>query len=211
MTTPIESWHQDGPDSAHARWDCEPDKCGQEPILRPKLAEFEPRPDQNTTSEDDFTCCRSGRHIPLREHLEQVAAEDTRARMRAAAEATIPGTKPADAEDTGTLFWEQARQFRDHLEQAPAAGSPQSHPLYGTQLALDTLAEQIGARLDDTLHLYACWISEDETRCECIIGALRAVLPRCGHVEQVGIKGRTRQCLSIVHPSAPHKHVFGTV
>jgi hypothetical protein len=61
------------------------------------------------------------------------------------------------------------------------------------------------------MHLEACWISEDETRCVCIISQLRAVLPQCGHVEQVGVKGRTRQCLSTVHPSAPYKHVFGTV
>ena len=84
-------------------------------------------------------------------------------------------------------------------------------PLHATQEALDGLAEQVADMLDNAMHLEACWISEDETRCECIIGKLRAVLPRCGHVETIGTKGLTRQCLSTVHPSAPYKHVFGTV
>lgn len=84
-----------------------------------------------------------------------------------------------------------------------------SYPLHTTQLVLDGLAETIAGMLDDSLHLEACWISEDETRCQCIIGQLRACLPRCGHVEPVGVKGLTRQCLSTVHPSAPYKHVFG--
>lgn len=86
-----------------------------------------------------------------------------------------------------------------------------SYPLYATQQAHDNLAEELAEKLDNTLHLEDCWISEDETRCECIISQLRACLPRCGHVEQVGTKGLTRQCLSTVHPSAPYKHVFGTV
>jgi hypothetical protein len=83
--------------------------------------------------------------------------------------------------------------------------------LHSTQEALDGLAEQIAGMLDNALHLEACWISEDETRCVCLIAALRAALPRCGHVENIGIKGLTRQCLSTVHPSAAYKHVFGTV
>jgi hypothetical protein len=91
----------------------------------------------------------------------------------------------------------------------PVTGT--SYPLYATQEALDHLAENITSMLDEAMHLEACWISEDETRCVCIISQLRAVLPQCGHVESVGVKGRTRQCLSTVHPSAPYKHVFGTV
>jgi hypothetical protein len=86
-----------------------------------------------------------------------------------------------------------------------------SYPLYATQEAQDGLAETFAELLDNAIHLEACWISEDETRCVCIIGKLRAVLPRCGHVESVGVKGLTRQCLSTVHPSAAYKHVFGTV
>lgn len=88
---------------------------------------------------------------------------------------------------------------------------PGRHPLYTTQSDHDELAEHLADLLDSAMHLEACWISEDETRCVCIIGALRAVLPRCGHVEQVGTKGLTRQCLSTVHPSKAYKHVFGTV
>jgi hypothetical protein len=86
-----------------------------------------------------------------------------------------------------------------------------SYPLYGSQVDQDMLAEYVNAKLDDALHLEDCWISEDETRCVCIIAQLRACLPRCGHVEKIGTKGLTRQCLSTVHPSAPYKHVFGTV
>jgi hypothetical protein len=91
----------------------------------------------------------------------------------------------------------------------PVTGT--SYPLHATQEAHDNLAEQVADMLDNAMHLEACWISEDETRCVCIISQLRAVLPQCGHVEPVGVKGRTRQCLSTVHPSAPYKHVFGTV
>jgi hypothetical protein len=83
--------------------------------------------------------------------------------------------------------------------------------LHSTQEALDGLAEQVADMLDTAMHLEACWISADETRCVCLIAALRAALPRCGHVENIGVKGLTRQCLSTVHPSAAYKHVFGTV
>jgi hypothetical protein len=86
-----------------------------------------------------------------------------------------------------------------------------TYPLYTTQEQLDNLVEEIARLLDEAMHLEACWISEDETRCVCILGLLRPLLTRCGHVEQVGTKGRTRQCLSTVHPSAPYKHTFGTV
>lgn len=85
------------------------------------------------------------------------------------------------------------------------------YPLHSTPEALDGLAEQVADMLDNAMHLEACWISEDETRCVCLIAALRAALPRCGHVENIGVKGLTRQCLSTVHPSAAYKHVFGTV
>jgi hypothetical protein len=88
---------------------------------------------------------------------------------------------------------------------------PKGYPLHATPEALDRLAETIADMLDNALHLEACWISEDETRCVCIIGALRAALPRCGHVEMVGAKKLTRQCLSTVHPSESYKHVFGVV
>lgn len=86
-----------------------------------------------------------------------------------------------------------------------------NYPLHSTPEALDGLAEQVADMLDNAMHLEACWISEDETRCVCLIAALRAALPRCGHVENIGVKGLTRQCLSTVHPSAAYKHVFGTV
>jgi hypothetical protein len=86
-----------------------------------------------------------------------------------------------------------------------------SYPLHSDQFTQDMLSETIAGMLDNALHLEACWISEDETRCVCIIGALRAALPRCGHVEMVGAKKLTRQCLSTVHPSESYKHVFGVV
>ena len=116
--------------------------------------------------------------------------------------------------DSTPSGWEQAVEALpdaqvDKLERWLDADA--RYPLYGTQESLDHLAENITSMLDEAMHLEACWISEDETRCVCIIGKLRAVLPQCGHVEQVGVKGRTRQCLSTVHPSAPYKHVFGTV
>ena len=116
--------------------------------------------------------------------------------------------------DSTPSGWEQAVEALpdaqvDKLERWLDADA--RYPLYGTQESLDHLAENITSMLDEAMHLEACWISEDETRCVCIISQLRAVLPQCGHVEQVGVKGRTRQCLSTVHPSAPYKHVFGTV
>lgn len=86
-----------------------------------------------------------------------------------------------------------------------------TYRLYATQEALDFLAETVAGMLDAAMHLEECWISDDETRCVCIVGKLRDAIPRCGHVEPIGVKGLTRQCLSTVHPSAPWKHVFGTV
>ena len=117
------------------------------------------------------------------------------------------GEQLSTADERHDAFWEGTAL--ESAETMRAAGT--SYPLYGTQESLDHLAENITSMLDEAMHLEACWISEDETRCVCIISQLRAVLPQCGHVEQVGVKGRTRQCLSTVHPSAPYKHVFGTV
>lgn len=118
-----------------------------------------------------------------------------------------------DAVDNGELMFERvpAPDVRQLVRAAVGREVGEVFSLHATQEALDGLAEQVADMLDNALHLEACWISEDETRCVCIIGQLRAVLPRCGHVENVGVKGLTRQCLSIVHPSAPYKHVFGTV
>lgn len=111
------------------------------------------------------------------------------------------------ADERHDAFWEGTAL--ESVETMQAAGT--SYPLYTDQASHNLFVERLAETLDNTLHLEACWISEDETRCKCLIGKLRACLPRCGHVEQVGTKGLTRQCLSTVHPSAPYKHVFGTV
>jgi hypothetical protein len=95
------------------------------------------------------------------------------------------------------------------------AGAP--HALYSTQAQLDDLAEEIADTLDNAMHLEACYVRPDETRCVCVIGKLRAVLPRCGHVDTInrpgpdGVLSYTRECLRTVHPSAAHKHVYGEV
>jgi hypothetical protein len=109
--------------------------------------------------------------------------------------------------DFGRDFHDDLAEIESGLNRKFTHGT--SYPLYATQEAQDGLAETFAELLDNAIHLEACWISEDETRCVCIIGKLRACLPRCGHVESVGVKGLTRQCLSTVHPSAAYKHVFG--
>jgi hypothetical protein len=114
--------------------------------------------------------------------------------------------------DFGRDFHDDMADFYDQDGLGPYPTyqpTSKTYPLHATPEQLDRLAETIADMLDNALHLEACWISEDETRCVCIIGALRAVLPRCGHVEMVGAKKLTRQCLSTVHPSAAYKHVFG--
>lgn len=109
--------------------------------------------------------------------------------------------------DFGRDFHDDLAEIESGLNRKFTHGT--SYPLHSDQFTQDMLSETIAGMLDSTMHLEACWISEDETRCVCIISALRAVLPRCGHVEMVGAKKLTRQCLSTVHPSEPYKHVFG--
>lgn len=90
--------------------------------------------------------------------------------------------------------------------------------LYATPEAQQRLAEHLADLLDNAMHLEACYVSPDNTECVCVIGRLRAVLPRCDYTE---LKNRpwngtevltvSRQCLRTVHPTAHWKHVFGEV
>lgn len=80
------------------------------------------------------------------------------------------------------------------------------------------LVEDVADLLDNALHLEGCYITPDETVCVCIIGQLRALLPRCEHTEMVkrflggGVtETATRRCLRTLHPSAAWKHVYGEV
>jgi hypothetical protein len=164
------------------------------------MTDIGPYPDENTTQErprvpqygpgnpppeqDDFACCRNGEHKP---------AEQLRMDLLMYGNAYIVDGK------------------RVPPESVVAYQETKGYPLHATQAQQDDLAEEISGLLEEAMHLEACWISEDETRCQCIIAKLQDALPRCGHVERIGTKGLTRQCLSTVHPSAPYKHTFGTV
>lgn len=87
--------------------------------------------------------------------------------------------------------------------------------LYTTPEAQGELVEAVADLLDNALHLEDCYIGPDNTECVCVIGKIRAVLPRCpetrtpmGYPETPGVP-RYWRCGRTVHPSRPHAHAFG--
>lgn len=111
------------------------------------------------------------------------------------------------AADTGTFFAEP-----------PECATSEAVKLYATQEQQDALAEELADTLDNARHLEGCYVTPDETACVCVIGRLRAMLPRCAYTElknkpwnETETLTESRQCLRTVHPSAAWKHVYGEV
>lgn len=76
-----------------------------------------------------------------------------------------------------------------------------------TQEQLLTALDEL---LDNALHGPDCYIDPDDTVCSCVIGKVRAVLPRCP-VWQPPPSGEGPllwRCLRTAHPSQPDRHHF---
>lgn len=76
-----------------------------------------------------------------------------------------------------------------------------------TQEELLTALDEL---LDNALHSDECYVDPDNTTCLCVIGKVRAALPRC-EVHQLTTFGPPWQCQRTAHPASPDRHVFGEV
>jgi len=126
----------------------------------------------------------------------------------------IPGTNTAEWAATrglapdGTLLPISDSQVDNLLAELEAA----PEVAYSTHDELLTALDEL---LDNALHSEECYIDPDDTHCTCVIGKVRAVLPRC---EATQPKPRRPfeenvvwRCQRSAHPASPDRHVFGEV
>jgi hypothetical protein len=59
---------------------------------------------------------------------------------------------------------------------------------------------------EEASHAPECYITPDDTHCECVVGKIRDALPRCNYSVTVHGSPTVYQCLSISHPDQPWKH-----
>jgi hypothetical protein len=79
-----------------------------------------------------------------------------------------------------------------------------------TQEELLTALDEL---LDSAVHSDECYVNPDDTVCFCVIGKVRAVLPRCPvwRPPPSGEGPLLWRCQRTAHPAAPDRHVFGVV
>lgn len=74
----------------------------------------------------------------------------------------------------------------------------------------DDLLTFLDELLDNALHDEGCYVNPDDTVCFCLIGKVRAVLPRC-EARLAGYESLMWACQRTAHPASPDRHVFGAV
>ncbi|MEV6413871.1 hypothetical protein [Kribbella sp. NPDC051718] len=74
----------------------------------------------------------------------------------------------------------------------------------------DDLLTFLDELLDNAAHSDECYVNPDDTVCFCLIGKVRAALPKCEVNRQLAF-GRAWRCTRTAHPSSPDRHVFGEV
>lgn len=95
-------------------------------------------------------------------------------------------------------------------------GTPQTVDEFLTQIEATPVVElttqeelltALDELLDNALHGPDCYIDPDDTHCDCVIGKVRAVLPRCSEYTMTpgGVPWR---CLRTAHPAQPDRHYF---
>lgn len=149
-----------------------------------------------------------------------------------------PGEIPLDDVIRGLMptpeeYAEQAQQLRDEqyakaglplpgdatkgvmgrlLGQDPGKMTAEMLADWGTPIPQAELVTELDRLLSNTVHAPYCEIGPDDTNCYCLISAVRAVMPICGHVRYADVlHTKAWKCFRHSHPSQPDSHNYWVV